>query len=94
MSKIFFFFCIGLGFFASAQEKKKDSVNSDLKDYVFKPRVYYPSDSSCPGKVIYKELKKGDTDFNPYNYKEIKVIKIEDFNEEEKKTLFDFIKKA
>ncbi|WP_304342661.1 hypothetical protein [Chryseobacterium koreense] len=39
--------------------------------------------------MIYKEVKPGDKNFNPYQYKEVKVIKIEDFNEEEKKIILE-----
>jgi hypothetical protein len=32
---------------------------------------------SCPGTVIYKELKKGDKDFSPYQYKYQNPIKLD-----------------
>lgn len=90
MIKKIVFIC-GFLFFVSvsAQEKKKDSADISKEIFEYKPRIFYPYDCSCPDRVIYKELKKGDTEFNPYNYKEIKVIKIEDFNEEEKKIILE-----
>lgn len=89
MKKYLFYLCVGFGFLASAQEKKKDSASAELKDHMFKPRLYYPSDCSCPGKVIYKEAKPDDKNFNPYQYKEIKVIKIDSFDEEDKKKILE-----
>lgn len=86
MKNILFFFCITLGFSASAQEKKKDSVI-----YEYKPRIYYPFDCSCPDKVIYKELKKGDKNFNPYQYKEIRVIKIDSLKKEDQEKILQQI---
>lgn len=94
MKKVVFLLGISLCFLASAQEKKKDSIDFNSEFLNYKARIFYPVDCSCPGKVIYKEAKPSDKNFNPYNYKEIKIIKIEDFNEEEKKTILDFIKKA
>ncbi|MPS72460.1 MAG: hypothetical protein E2590_04835 [Chryseobacterium sp.] len=82
MKILCFFFCIGFGFFSSAQEKKKDSVDIDKLLYEFKPRIFYPYDCSCPDRVIYKEVKKGDKEFNPYNYKEIRPIRIESLPKE------------
>lgn len=95
MKNLLFFFCLSLGFCVSAQEKKKDSVDIDKLLYEFKPRIYYPCDCSCPRKVIYKELKKGDTDFNPYQYKEIRPIIIDSLPKEmQKKILEQVYKKA
>lgn len=82
MKKTLFFLCISFGFLASAQEKKKDSVDIDKLLYEFKPRIFYPYDCSCPDRVIYKEVKKGDKEFNPYNYKEIRPITIESLPKE------------
>ncbi|MDC8099643.1 hypothetical protein [Chryseobacterium rhizosphaerae] len=73
MKKLVLFFWIFLvGGIVSAQEKKKDTVI-----HQYKPRIFYPYDCSCPGKVIYKELKPGDKEFNPYEYKEQKPIPLD-----------------
>lgn len=78
----------------SAQEKKKDSVTFDKQLFEYKPRIFYPYDCSCPGEVIYKELKKGDKDFNPYQYEYQNPINIDSFKEEDKEKILDFIRKA
>ncbi|MHA6726519.1 hypothetical protein ACX3PU_00470 [Chryseobacterium sp. A301] len=46
------------------------------------------------GKFIYKELKKGDKDFNPYNYKYQNSIKLDSLHKEDKEKILDFIRKA
>ena len=61
---------------------------------MYKPRIFYPYDCSCPGEVIYKELKKGDKDFNPYQYEYQNPINIDSFKEEDKEKILDFIRKA
>jgi hypothetical protein len=54
MKNILFFLCITLGFSASAQEKKKDSVI-----YEYKPRIYKPFGGGTPKKMKkVKPLKK------------------------------------
>ncbi|RRQ45501.1 hypothetical protein [Chryseobacterium sp. SC28] len=69
---------------ASAQEKKKDSVI-----FEYKPRIFYPVDCSCPDRVLYKEAKPGDKNFNPYNYKEIKPIIIDSLPKEMQKKIIE-----
>lgn len=85
-----FFLCVSV----SAQEKKKDSVTFDKQLFEYKPRIFYPYDCSCPGEVIYKELKKGDKEFNPYQYEYQNPINIDSFKEEDKEKILDFIRKA
>lgn len=82
MKILCFFFCIGFGFFSSAQQKKKDSIDFNSEFFNYKARIFYPVDCSCPDKVLYKEAKPGDKNFNPYNYKEIKPIRIESLPKE------------
>ena len=82
MKILYFFFFIGFGFFSSAQQKKEDSVSVSKEIFEYKPRIFYPVDCSCPDRVLYKEAKLGDKDFNPYNYKEIKPIAIESLPKE------------
>ncbi|MPS73179.1 MAG: hypothetical protein E2590_08510 [Chryseobacterium sp.] len=87
-------FC-GFLFFvsASAQQKKKDSIDFNSEFFNYKAHIFYPVDCSCPGKVIYKEAKPGDKNFNPYNYKEIRPIIIDSLPKEMQKEILDFIKK-
>lgn len=85
-----FLLCISI----SAQEKKKDSATFDKQLFEYKPRIFYPYDCSCPGEVIYKELKKGDKEFNPYQYEYQNPINIDSFKEEDKEKILDFIRKA
>lgn len=85
---------VGLGFFCSAQQNEKDSVRIHKEIFEYKPRIFYPYDCSCPDRVIYKEVKKGDKNFNPYNYKEIRPIVIDSLNGDDKKKFLDFIRKA
>lgn len=74
----FLFFCSFLCFVsANAQAKKKDSAGTDKKVYQYTPRIFYPYDCSCPGKIIYKELKTNDKGSNPYPYKDQKPIIID-----------------
>lgn len=95
MKKVVFLLGIFLGFLASAQEKKKDSIDFNAEFLNYKARIFYPVDCSCPGKVIYKEAKPGDKNFNPYNYKEIRPIIIDSLPKEmQKKILEQVYKKA
>ncbi|WP_312090935.1 hypothetical protein [Chryseobacterium sp.] len=94
MKILCFLFCIGFGFFSSAQQKKEDSAKISKEIFEYKPRIFYPYDCSCPDRVIYKEVKKGDKNFNPYEYKEIRPIIIDSLKEEDKKQILDYIRKA
>ncbi len=77
----------------SAQEKKTDSADIN-RLFEYKAKIFYPVDCSCPGKVIYKEAKPGDKNVNPYNYKEIKPIRIDSLPKEDKSIFSNrFIKK-
>ncbi|HAT91311.1 MAG TPA: hypothetical protein DCS36_02660, partial [Sphingobacterium sp.] len=74
-------------------EKKKDSATTD-KLYEYKARIFYPTDCSCTDRVIYKELKKGDKDFSPYQYKYQNPIKLDSIADEKKKEeILSFIRK-
>ncbi len=94
MKFLCFFFFIGLGFFCSAQQNEKDSISVRKEILEYKPRIFYPYDCSCPDRIIYKELKEGDKNFNPYNYKEIRPIIIDSLNVDDQKKILDFIRKA
>ncbi|WP_336686329.1 hypothetical protein [Chryseobacterium bernardetii] len=60
MKKLLLLNCSLLFILSFGQQKKKDSLI-----YEYKPRIFYPYDCSCLGKVIYKEAKPEDKDFNP-----------------------------
>lgn len=77
MKKILLLIAFCFFAFISAQEKKKDSVTFDKQMFEYKPRIFYPYDCSCPGEVIYKELKKGDKEFNPYQYEYQNPIRLD-----------------
>ena len=61
MPKILFPFFVGLGFLASAQEKKKDSVKTDSVIYEYKERWYYPFGSGLSPKSFEKKPTKNNT---------------------------------
>lgn len=94
MKILCFFFFISLGYFVSAQQNKNDSVSVHKEIFEYKPRIFYPYDCSCPDRIIYKEVKEGDKNFNPYNYKEIKPIIIDSLKIDDQKKILDFIRKA
>jgi len=93
MKKLLLFFGFLLCISVSAQEKKKDSATTD-KLYEYKARFFRPSDCYCPGEVISKELKRGDNDFSPYQYKYQNPIKLDSIADEKKKEeILSFIRK-
>jgi len=73
MKNILFFFCIALGFLASAQQKKKDSIDFNPEFFNYKPRLYRPSDCFCPNPDKPIERKS----LNPYQYEFQNPVKID-----------------